>query len=147
MTDMALEKLAEDAPEVSFVHEYPGAVKTGFGREANSLFVTIASWIMPIIGKYIPIHESGERHLFLATSAKYPSRTDVETSCGVTTPIGDEVAIGTDGKPGSGVYSVIWDGESAGVKTIQLLQTMRDEGMVMKVWNHTEGEFKRIIGA
>lgn len=36
MTDMALEKLAEDAPEVSFVHGYPGAVKTGFGREAYS---------------------------------------------------------------------------------------------------------------
>lgn len=102
---------------------------------------------MLIIGRYIPIHETGERRLFLATSAKYPSRTDVETGCGVTTPGGDEVAIGTENKPGSGVYSVTWDGESAGVKTIQLLQTMRHEGMVIKVWNHTEGEFKRIIGA
>jgi hypothetical protein len=147
MTDIALEKLAECAPEVSFVHDHPGAVKTGFGREANNLLVIIASWVMPIVGRSVPFQESGERHLFLATSSKYPSRMDVETGNGVTMPSGDEVSIGTDGKLGSGVYSVKWDGESAGAKTMQLLQTMRDEGMVNKVWHHTEGEFKRIVGA
>lgn len=106
MTDMALEKLAEYTPEVSFIHDHPGAVKTGFGREANNLFVIIASWIMPIIGRFAPFQETRERHLFQTTSPKYPSRTDVETGCGVNMPSGDEVGIGTDGKLGSGVYSV-----------------------------------------
>lgn len=147
MTDMLLEKLAEQAPEVSFVHDYPGAVKTGIGRDANTMLVQIVSWIMPVIGMflYIPIKESGERHLFFATSAKYPAPSG-ETA-GVPVPGGVDVADGIDGVSGSGVYSIHWDGESAGPKVVRLLREMREEGMTQQVWDHTEGEFKRILGS
>lgn len=147
MTDMLLEKLAEQAPEVSFVHNYPGTVKTGIGRDANTMLVRIVSWIVPVIGMflYIPIKESGERHLFFATSAKYPARSG-ETA-GVPAPGGVDVADGTDGASGSGVYSIHWDGESAGPKVVRLLRGMREEGMTQQVWDHTEGEFKRIFGS
>jgi hypothetical protein len=100
--------------------------------------------IGPLI--YIPNQESGERHLFLATSARYPARTGGNTVPGVPLAGGVAVARGTDGKSGSGVYSVDWDGESAGPKVEELLAKFRKEGMVEKVWKHTEEEYKRITG-
>lgn len=147
MTDMILEKLAEQAPEVSFVHDYPGAVKTGIGRDANTMLVRIVSWIMPVFGMflYIPIRESGERHLFFATSDKYLPRSGDQA--GVPISSGVSMADGTDGEPGSGVYSIHWNGESAGAKVVRLLRGMREEGMAQQVWDHTQGEFKRIFAS
>lgn len=45
---------------------------------------------------------------------------------------------------GSGVYSVGWDCESASSAVRDLLAELREKGMVEEVWQHTEGEFKRI---
>ncbi|CAG8909602.1 unnamed protein product [Penicillium egyptiacum] len=152
MTDMALETLAEQAPEVTFIHDYPGAVKTGIGRESNTPLAWFMTIVLMIIGHlfYIPIRESGERHLFFATSAKYPPRVRVDAvgdSSGVPLSEGVEVASGTDGKVGSGVYSIHWSGEHAGPKVVKLLAGLREEGMAQKVWQHTVGEFDRITGS
>ncbi|CAG7935086.1 unnamed protein product [Penicillium nalgiovense] len=153
MTDMALETLAEQAPEVTFINDYPGTVKTGIGREPNTLLVWIITIVLMVIGPliYIPIRESGERHLFFATSAKYPPRirldAEVEDSSSVPLSEGVEVASGTDGKVGSGVYSIHWSGEHAGPKVVKLLAGLREEGMAQKVWQHTVGEFDRIVGS
>jgi hypothetical protein len=152
MTDMALETLAEQAPEVTFINDYPGAVKTGIGRESNTLLAWIMTIVLMVLGPLvcIPIRESGERHLFFATSAKYPPRVrldaPVEDPAGVPLSEGVEVARGTDGKVGSGVYSIHWSGEHAGPKVVELLAGLREEGMAQKVWQHTVGEFDRIIG-
>ncbi|OQE29102.1 hypothetical protein PENFLA_c004G01194 [Penicillium flavigenum] len=153
MTDMALETLAEQAPEVTFINDYPGAVKTGIGREPNTLLTWIMTIVLMVIGPliYIPIRESGERHLFFATSAKYPPRirldAAMEDSAGVPLSEGVEVASGMDGKVGSGVYSIHWSGEHAGPKVVKLLAGLREEGMAQKVWQHTIGEFDRITGS
>ncbi|KAJ5168652.1 Short-chain dehydrogenase/reductase SDR [Penicillium canariense] len=148
MTDLMLEHIAEQAPGVSFVHDYPGAVKSGFGRETNGLLMKVAVTIFKIIGPlvYIPTRESGERHLFFATSARYPPRSGAGAE-GVA--VGGDVAVsgGTDGKIGSGVYAVNWTGESAGPKSLKVLVKMRDEGMVQRLWEHTLTEFKRVTGS
>ncbi|KGO41079.1 Short-chain dehydrogenase/reductase SDR [Penicillium expansum] len=152
MTDLALETLAKQAPEVTFINDYPGAVKTGIGRESNTFLAWIMNIVLMIIGPlvYIPIRESGERHLFFATSAKYPPRAllnaTAEASSGVPLSEGVEVASGTDGKVGSGVYSIHWSGEHAGPKVVKLLAGLREQGMAQKVWQHTVGEFDRITG-
>jgi hypothetical protein len=62
---------------------------------------------------YIPNLECGERHLFLATSVMYPAGTS-EGTTEVPLPTGLAVARGTDGKSGSGVYSIDQFNESAG---------------------------------
>ncbi|OQE46817.1 hypothetical protein PENCOP_c001G04289 [Penicillium coprophilum] len=152
MTDLALETLAEQAPEVTFVNDYPGAVKTGIGREANTFLTWFMGIVLMIIGPfiYIPIRESGERHLFFATSAKYPPRVRLdaaEVSDGVPLSEGVEIASGTDGKVGSGVYSIHWSGEHAGPRVVKLLAGLREQGMAQKVWQHTIGEFDRISGS
>ncbi|KAJ5835781.1 Short-chain dehydrogenase/reductase SDR [Penicillium robsamsonii] len=152
MTDMALETLAEQAPEVTFINDYPGAVKTGIGREANTFLTWFMGIVLMIIGPliYVPIRESGERHLFFATSAKYPPRARLdagEASSGVPLSEGVEVASGTDGKVGSGVYSIHWRGEHAGPNVVTLLAGLREQGIAQKVWQHTVGEFDRIVGS
>ncbi|KAJ5129530.1 Short-chain dehydrogenase/reductase SDR [Penicillium bovifimosum] len=146
MTDLALETLAEKAPEVTFVHNYPGVVKTGIAREANSVVGWVLFLVMSVIGPllYIPIRESGERHLFFATSAIYPPRTG--DAVGVKLD-GGKITKGTDGVAGSGVYSVGWKGEAAGEGEVKLLAGLREKGMKEKVWEHTLGEFERITGS
>jgi hypothetical protein len=145
MTDMAFESLAARAPEVSFINDYPGAVKTGLHREAEGFLMWLLVLVMAIIGPliYIPIKESGERHLFFATSAKYPARLGEDAS-GVPLVDGVEVARGIDGEVGSGVYSIHWSGAHSGEKVVRLLDSLRGQAMVRKVWEHTVGEFERI---
>lgn len=95
--------------------------------------------------KCVPIEECGERHLFLATSARYPAaRGEGDDGGGV--PLGDgvDVARGTTGKIGSGVYSVGWDGTSASPKVEELLAGYRDKGIVEEIRRHAESEFDRI---
>ena len=78
----------------------------------------------------------------------YPAGTaGGDTAAGVPLLAGGvQVARGTNGKSGSGVYSIDWDGESAGPKVEELLAKCRKEGVVEKVWEHTEEEYRRITG-
>ena len=145
MTTLALETLAKQAPTVSFVNEHPGPVKTGLLREVDNLRMWIVWLVLLLFGRwiYVALTESAERHLFLTTSAKYPARHGEDD--GVPMPEGVPVARGVDGKAGSGVYSVRWDGESA-EHTIEVLEGLREHGIGEIVWRYTESQFKRIAG-
>lgn len=133
---LGLEAVAASHPEVSFVHDYPGTVRTPllkqFSEEQLKTFV------------FVPIDECGERHLYLATSAQFPPAAG--ESHAVPLSDGLEPALGTTGLAGSGVYSVGSDCESASQEVRDLLAGLREKGMVRDVWAHTQGEFKRITG-
>ncbi|KAI9828097.1 MAG: hypothetical protein M1832_003624 [Thelocarpon impressellum] len=146
---LSLEALAQKAPDVSFIHDFPGPVKTDLARDAKGAVMAVLKVAFKIVGPfvYIPNEESGERHLFLATSARYPAGASVDASSGVPLADGLAVARGTTGESGSGVYSVGSDGESAGPKVEALLAQFRKDGTSEEMWNHTEGEFKRIAGS
>ncbi|KAH8900401.1 NAD(P)-binding protein [Thozetella sp. PMI_491] len=135
LVTLGLEALARTAPEVSIVNDYPGTVKT-------PLLDNVPPEALEGL-EFVPIEESGERHVYLATSARYPSVTSSETAV----PLGDgiNVAVGSNGKAGSGVYSIGKDCESASPEVIEKLAGLREQGMVDEVWNHTEAEFKRIL--
>ena len=60
---------------------------------------------------------------------------------------GVSVARGTDGKVGSGTYSVDYDVTEAGKRVIDLLEKYRTEGMVEIVWKHLQAEMERITGS
>jgi len=180
LTTLALEEAAQrsaatistsGAGPVSFVHAYPGFVRTPLGRKdvsgATATALVAVNAVLGILGPliYIPIEESGERHVFLATSARFRAATgggssgdgtkeaDGETispslpADGVPLPAGVAVARGTDGKPGSGAYSVDKDGESAPPKVEQFLERLRKDGTAEKVWADLEEQFVRITGA
>lgn len=150
MTDLTLESLAQRAPEVSFVHDYPGAVESGFGREVNSFWMRIAITVFKCVGPlfYVPSKESGERHLFFATSAMFSPASGSESGAGVSVPDGTvATATGSNGKQGSGVYVLNWTGDSAGAKSLETLAGLRENGMRELVWEHTMAEFKRVTGS
>lgn len=141
---------AENAPQVSFVHDFPGAVKTGIFRGSTGMVSLMIRAALVVLGPfiYIPSEESGERHLFLATSAAFPAAAardgDTETASGVPLAVGVHAARGIDGKGGSGVYSVDQSCESAGPSVEELLAKMKGDGVQDQVWEHTEEVFKRI---
>lgn len=148
LVTLSLEALAKKAPDVSFIHNFPGAVRSGIGRGTEGAIMFMFKAVFKVLGPmiYIPTVEVGERHVFLATSARYPAGMNVDAASGVPLAGTITVARGTSSKIGSGTYSVDSQGESAKPKVEELLAQFRKEGMVEKVWKHIEDEFKRITG-
>ncbi|KAH6715583.1 hypothetical protein BKA61DRAFT_632230 [Leptodontidium sp. MPI-SDFR-AT-0119] len=124
---LSMEALAKFAPEVSFIHDYPGTVKTPL-LDHNLGIISV---------------ECGERHLFMATSARYLPKLGGEGADGVKLGSGD-VFKGSNEEVGSGVYSVKSDCESTSAASLKLLVEYRAQGLVEDVWKHVDGEFRRI---
>ena len=146
LISLGLEGVAKRAPTVSFVHDYPGTVDTPLSSRLEGWKGVLLRAYIRLLGRWIcvPIQESGERHLYLATSAKYPPMSGGRDP-GFAIPLedGEDVARGTNGHIGSGTYSLGWDGEGTSSAVVKVLTDYRDEGMVDQVWWHTEREFKR----
>lgn len=146
MKSLGLEAVAKTAPDVSFVHNYPGTVDTALFTHIKGVAGVVMRTYLALLGRWvcIPVEECGERQLYMSTSAKYPALKD---GC-PTVPLGDgvELAQGTNGEAGGGVYSITADCESSPPSVMKLLADYRDEGMVERIWSHTESEFKRILG-
>jgi hypothetical protein len=108
------------------------------------IFKAVSAVLGPMVR--IPTVEAGERHIFLAMSARWPAGTSGDAAFGV--PLAGEVGVarGTSSKIGSGIYSVDVQGESVDLKAEKLLVQFRREGMVEKVWEHIQDEFKRLNG-
>ncbi|KPM36156.1 hypothetical protein AK830_g10406 [Neonectria ditissima] len=144
---LSLDALARKAPDVSFIHNFPGSVNTNLIRRGDGMILQtlrlVTKAFVSVLGESVASKECGERHAWLCLSGRYPPKETVEGLQGVTS---ETVALGADGKRGSGVYSLDWDGESASETVVQLLNKYQAEGMVDKVWGHVEGEFKRITG-
>lgn len=153
LTTLALEAVAARAGAVSFVHDFPGYVRTDLAKRdvtgATAVLLkavdTVLGLLAPLIA--IPLDESGERHVFVATSARFRPRDDDGDGSGVPLSAGVAVARGTDGNEGSGVYSIDQHAESAPESVERLLSQLRKDGMVEKVWTDLETEFVRITGA
>lgn len=148
MVTLSLETLAKKAPDVAFVHNFPGFVKSGNTRGTTGGAMMALKAVSAILGPflYMNLRECGERHLFLCTSARYPAGEAANAADGVPLADGLVVARGTDGKDGSGCYSVDAQGESAGLAVEETLAKFRKEGLVEKIWENTEEEFVRITG-
>ncbi|KAK3399710.1 hypothetical protein B0T20DRAFT_495820 [Sordaria brevicollis] len=214
MMTLALESLALEAPDVSFVHTFPGLVRTQLGKDTKSAGITVLRAVFKVVGPKggrdveetsgvslgfgsaftetlntgntegatrpsIEIRPTASGSVLSAapsstTSPSSPSNSSTSTSSPSTIRDSSsstrnshsshsthssshtntntthptlKVARGTDGKEGSGVYSVNYDGETLSSKTVEQLRVMREEGdMVRKVWEHVEGEFRRVVG-
>ena len=154
MTTMAMEHLAVQAPEVSFLHMFPGFVRTANQDQPGMLFALIRG-IMYVFGRWIcvSLEESGERNLFHCTSAKYPPKvyrsleddpaSNHAVVAGVPLSNGTPVAEASEGSQGKGIYLINWDGEI--MPENPLFAEYRATGMKEKIWRHIEEEFKRIV--
>ncbi|KAF9895113.1 hypothetical protein FE257_000015 [Aspergillus nanangensis] len=142
MGDFWLEGMAERHPGTAFVHAYPSGVATGVLREVPGarLLSGVLKWVLwPFM---VPVEESGERHLFAATSGRFPCREDGEAEQQQQQEEEEDVAVGSDGVRGSGCYWVSWNGEV--FPRNQKLEKTRDQDAVTKVLQHTDEVFQRV---
>jgi NAD(P)-dependent dehydrogenase (short-subunit alcohol dehydrogenase family) len=144
MTSLAMEHLAA-SHRASFVHVYPGLVGTNI--YTNSFPPPLAAvynyGMWPLMYPFsVNIEESGQRHLFHATSARYSAGSSEKSDEGFTRG-GDGVAVGSDEALGSGAYLMNWKGETsaAGKK----MQKLRAQGMARRVWEHTTDLLNRTV--
>jgi NAD(P)-dependent dehydrogenase (short-subunit alcohol dehydrogenase family) len=137
MTSLSMEHLANTHPSVSFIHVYPGLVGTNIYTNSFpapiSTFYNYVMW--PFMWPFsVNLSESGERHLFHLSSARYPAKHAI-ASQGVPVETAD-VATGTNGEIGSGAYLLNWKGEVR--PSTKVLAQYREQRIPGLVWDHTE---------
>ena len=131
MNTMTLEKLANDNPNVTFIHSWPGPVNTGNvnrGLEPNSMLAWFI-WLVvePLIGLFaFSDEESGQRHLFQCTSAAFGGRGVLWKG---------KPGINSMEKPADGLFLVNYRCDcTPNAKVVPLLR----EKALGKIWDHTQ---------
>jgi hypothetical protein len=150
MITMANNVLAKQAPDVSFVHNFPGAVKTTFGRDAKGALgvaLRIATMIFRVVPDslvFMPAPDCGAYQLYCATSARFsPAQGN---AVGVPVASGITIARGTDGQPGGGSYNVNFDGENVSGDIEKHLANAKAAGAEDSLWAHVLGEIQSVTG-
>lgn len=149
MTTLSLEAAAREAPQVSFLHNFPGRVSTDLIRgEGEAWFLRVMNVLFRIASPLICMshEECGQRHSFLATSAMYSPAQSGDAD-GVALRSKQEKARSITGSVGAGVYSILSDGQSVGPEIEHLLAKFRSDGYVEHIWANTKADIKQAIGA
>jgi NAD(P)-dependent dehydrogenase (short-subunit alcohol dehydrogenase family) len=146
---LLLEEASRRAPNVGFIHTVPGVVKSGITRDAEGLKMKMLIAVTSLLGPLIQTSpdECAERHVFFATSGMYPSSQGGAALAGIPISQNLSLARGTNGQPGSGMYSLDNKSASAPPRVEQLLAQFREDGTAKKVWEYAMADFKRITGA
>ncbi|KAJ5860167.1 uncharacterized protein N7529_007477 [Penicillium soppii] len=124
MTSLSMEELASSHPSTSFVHAYPGLVKTSLR-------------VVPFAHPHVCYFGRERRETSLCRDQPDLPPRGVKG--------GNDAALGSDGVQGSGFYLV--GADSATVKNQQVLEGYRADGTRQSVWKHTLDIFKGICGA
>ena len=134
MNTTTMEKLANDNPNVTFIHSWPGWVNTGNVRRGldpnspNSIMAWFVWLILePLIGLFaFSDEESGQRHLFQSTSAAFGGRGVLWKG---------KPGINSLGKPADGLFLVNYKCNcTPNAKVMPLLR----EKALGKIWDHTQ---------
>jgi NAD(P)-dependent dehydrogenase (short-subunit alcohol dehydrogenase family) len=135
MTNLGFSRLARTNPGTSYVHAFPGVVDTGVGRDAFGAYEVLAKPIIWVIKMAMGVkpEESGQRHLFAATSPSFAPKESGDVK---------EAAMGGDGERGSGSYLLNWNSDVLADQ--KAAKRMREEGGEDKVWEHVEDVFKKV---
>ncbi|CAH0023536.1 unnamed protein product [Clonostachys rhizophaga] len=150
MITMAHNVMARQAPDVAFVHNYPGSIKTKFGRDASGVLggvlkvVTVLFHVVPDRLFFQDPSDCGEHQLYLATSARFPPAKG--DAAGVAVSDGVSVARGSDGLSGSGSYNINYHGENASADVDALLAKAKADGAEDRMWTHILEEIKQVTG-
>ncbi|KAF5863279.1 hypothetical protein ETB97_010401 [Aspergillus alliaceus] len=140
MNSLAMEYLALQYTSISFIHVFPGLVRTSLMK---SSFGSLVGFAIGLVTRPLSVsaQESGERNVFLATSMAYPPMA----YAGDARKDGLDVAIASTGRAGGGSYLVNFDGTDATNQT--LMADYRQRGYPKKLWEHTLHVFQRVIGS
>jgi NAD(P)-dependent dehydrogenase (short-subunit alcohol dehydrogenase family) len=135
MTNLAFSRWAFQNPGTSYIHAFPSVVDTGAGRDAFGPFAPLAKPLLWLVTKAMQVKpvESGERHLYAATSPTFAPRSNGSV---------EGAAIGGDGVKGSGSYLLNWNGDI--LADTAKAKKLREEGGEAKVTDHTREVFEKI---
>ncbi|TQV94534.1 NAD(P)-binding domain [Cordyceps javanica] len=121
---------ATKVPSVSFIHDYPGHVKSGISRGTTGV-LKAAFVVINTLGPLLffkPEKESGDRHLYHLTSERF-----------------EDQGGGVDGVAGSGVYSCDADNNEAPEKVENILSRHKKPGAVGRVWKRIQDNTMLIL--
>ena len=142
MTDFTFEEFAKRNSTISFVHAYPGVVRTGFVKEQGAVVRIGLSLLSLVLWPLtVNIGESGERHLYAATSGAYPAKGGTEGGMELGA---EKVKRGSAGEVGSGAYLIGWNGEMRANEKV--LNDLRQKGAGLKIWEHLLSTFESVRG-
>ncbi|PWY83598.1 short-chain dehydrogenases/reductase [Aspergillus heteromorphus CBS 117.55] len=147
LNSLAVEHLAAAHPSISFIHVFPGLVRSPL---MNSTFGKLAGSVMGVLSRpfSLSLEESGQRNLFIATSAAYPPaglEGKEDADVGVKLGEGVSTAVASTGKKGGGSYILGYEGNDATNK--KLMADYRGRDFPGKVWRHTAETFRRVLGS
>ncbi|KAJ5390381.1 short-chain dehydrogenase/reductase [Penicillium cataractarum] len=135
MNSVSMEHLASHYPQVSFIHSFPGIVRTRLNRDLGTVAKCAVNALVAIAKPWeIPFNESGERHLYAAASPTFPPLAYKDSSI--------DPAEGSDGRNGSGFYRLSSDGST--YKPSKIMERYRAEGVRSLIWNHTVSVFAHV---
>lgn len=132
MSSTAMEKLATENPDVTFIHSSPGCVSTGNVNRGLDASSTIKSWLVwlflePLIGLFsFSDEESGQRNLFQSTSAAFGGRgVSWKGTAGITSHT----------KTGGGLFLVSSKCDCTPNEGVMAVLRENAQG---KIWDHTQ---------
>lgn len=131
---LSMEQLQKQHESISFVHAFPGLVRTNIlnTEHFGPAFRYFVGWIiMPTLGRlvFMSAAEAGQRALYAAFNPAF--------AVGAATK-------GSNGTPGSGVYTL--NEKQEAVQNSKVLEPLRKQSLGDKVWEHTISEIKRVVG-
>jgi hypothetical protein len=148
LNTLALEALARRSPTVSYIHNYPGFVKSNLIRPEDGMIMQVLSVWFKLTSKrkWVPPLDVQERHAWLCASGLYPDKQASDGN-GALVPAELKVVKGSDGVQGSGVYSIDDFGDDTSDRSVEALRKHRENGAVDAIWKDLEDHFTRITGA
>ena len=147
MTTFFFEEVVAQHPKLSCLHVYPGLVKTS--EFENGLFPAWLKWffkwiMLPLLTPWcISLSRCGEIQLTNCTSSRYPAPVAYGADVAARGAGNVDAVVGVDGKRGSGVYAVNWNGETFR-KSEAVYDKWRKKDMRKLVWDHTMDAFKAV---
>ncbi|KAI0970329.1 hypothetical protein F4678DRAFT_136785 [Xylaria arbuscula] len=131
LNTLFMDKLAQQNPDVTLIHSWPGWVNTGNvkrGYEPNSKWAWFV-WLFleRLVALFSFTHEeSGQRYLFQSTSAAFG---------GQGIPWNGKTGLNSDNKPANGLFLVNYKCDcTPNAKVLPLLREKAQD----KVWDHTQ---------
>ena len=134
MGTMTMEKFANENPDVTFIHSWPGLVSTGNLRRSTGPN-SILSWVFWLVADPILFifgfspEECGQRYLFLSSSAAFGSR-------GV--PWTGKPGVNTKGERAAGLFLV--NNKCDCTPNANVIPLLREEAQG-RIWDHTQEVF------
>lgn len=132
MTSLAMNELSQAHPSISFIHTYPGVVKTNLTRDMGTVAHAGAKMLLNLAAPWIvPLKESGERHLYLATNKIFGR---LATRRVITAPPANTEFT---------MQAYLVDYRGLPRQNLKLLQRYNRDGISRTVWAHTLDVFKQ----